>query len=153
MRCLVLLGTAGDEPAWNVRQTSQSHRAIPLPDASFVREAPMIAGLIEDLGIDIDSVVSGAAAARRTSARTYDVFHVEQAKGSPRIPAQDFVERYRIASVVGFGGLLRSGELYAVILFSRVPIMETSAARFRAIALDIRSSLFMLDESKTWART
>lgn len=153
MRCLVLLGTAGDEPEWNSRQASQSHRAIPLPAASAVRAAPMIAHLIEDLGIDIDSIVSGAMPTRRTSARTYDVFHVERASGSPLIPAQDFVERHRIASVVGFGGLLRSGELYAVILFSRPPVAASSAARFRTIALDIRSSLFMLDESKTWMTT
>src|SRR4051794_28398428 len=31
MRCLCLLGTAGDAPAWNDRRESRGHQAIPLP--------------------------------------------------------------------------------------------------------------------------
>lgn len=150
--CLALLATAGDEPAWNARRRSRSHQAIPLPSAEAVRGAPMIVRLIEELGADLESVVSGAKpAVPGAEARTYDVFHVERALGSPHIPAQaEFVNRYGIASVVGFGGLLRSGELFAVILFSRHAIPGRSAARFRTIALDVRSSLFAFDESRTW---
>ena len=152
MRCLVLLGTAGDDPNWNSRSSSTSHQAIPLPSADIVRQAPMITRLIEDLGMDIDAIVSGTEPpVRGSDARTYDVFHVEDARGSPHIPAQrEFVVPYGIKSVVGFGGLLRSGELFAVILFARVTIPKSSAARFRAIALDVRSALYALDESKTW---
>lgn len=152
MRCLTLMATAGDQPEWNSRQASRGHRAIALPSAERIRSAPMIFRLIEDLGIDVDSVVAGAAPQTRGSdARTYDVFHVEDALGSPYIPAQrDFVVAHRIASVVGFGGLLRSGELFAVIIFSRARIPARSAARFRTIALDVRSSLFSFDESATW---
>ena len=152
MRCLVLLGTAGDEVDWNSRSASQAHRAIPLPSADIVRQAPMIASLIEDLGLDIEAIVSGSATPMRgPDARTYDVFHVEDALGSPHIPAQrEFVVPYGIKSVVGFGGLLRSGELFAVILFTRVTIPKASAARFRTIALDVRSALYALDEAKTW---
>ena len=113
----------------------------------------MIARLVEALGLEIEAVVSGPSTPSRLGeGRTYDVFHVEDAVGSPHIPAQrEFVERYGIASVVGSGGLLRSGELYAVILFSRVRIPKSSAARFRTIALDVRSALYSLDEAKTWA--
>jgi hypothetical protein len=152
MRCLTLLATAGDEPEWNARQSSKGHKAIALASAERVRAAPMITRLIEDLGVDLESLISNAEPRGRGSdTRTYDVFHVEQALGSPFIPAQgEFVERYRIASVVGFGGLLRSGELFAVILFSRDPIPARSAARFRTIALDVRSSLFAFDEARTW---
>lgn len=152
MRCLVLLGTAGDEEAWNTRRGSRAHQAIPLPSTEFVRKAPMIAKLIEDIGLEIDDVVSGVGSRRESGSRNYDVFHVETAAGSPYIPAQrEFVERHGIASVVGFGGLLRSGELYAVVLFSRAQIAPPSAGRFRAIALDVRSALFMLDEGQTWS--
>jgi hypothetical protein len=152
MRCLALLATAGDEPAWNARQASRGHKAIPLPSAERVRSAPMIMRLIEDLGVDIESLVSATEPPERaTDARTYDVFHVEQALGSPFIPAQgEFVVPYGITSVVGFGGLLRSGELFAVILFSRDTISARSAARFRTIALDVRSALFTFDEGRTW---
>ena len=153
MRCLVLLATAGDRPEWNSRHDSRGHQAIPLPSADIVRRAPMIARLIEDMGLDIESVVRGnAPASKPGDSRTYDVFHVEEALGSPHIPAQEeFVRRHGIASVVGFGGMLRTGELFAMILFSRVRIPPASAARFRAIALDVRSALYALDETRTWA--
>ena len=152
MRCLALLGTAGDEPAWNDRRHSRSHRAIPLPNADSVRGAPMIARLLGQIGLDIESVIRGNAPAQHSGGvPRYDVFHVEQALGSPHIPAQaEFVERYGIASVIGFGGLLRSGELFAVILFARTPIPAASAARFRTIALDVRSALYALEEDQTW---
>ena len=155
MRCLTLVATAGDRPEWNSRHESRGHLAIPLPSAERIRAAPMIMRLIEDLGVDIESVLAGAEPmARGPDKRSYDVFHVEEALGSPYIPAQrDFVVPERIASVVGFGGLLRSGELFAVVLFSRTRIPASSAARFRAIALDIRSSLFSFDESMTWRAT
>ena len=102
--------------------------------------------------IDLESIVGGKEATRTGhEKRSYDVFHVEEALGSPYIPAQrEFVIPYRIASVVGFGGLLRTGEMFAVVLFSRAHIPAASAARFRAIALDIRSSLFSFDENSTW---
>ncbi|MEO8560615.1 MAG: hypothetical protein ABI601_00980 [bacterium] len=152
MRCLTLLATAGDEPAWNSRHQSRSHRVIPLPSAEMVRGAPMIAGLLSDLGVDLETIVSGGGATPRTSeSRTYDVFHVEEALGSPVIPAQEeFVIPYSIRSVVGFGGVLRSGELFAVVLFSRAHIPAASAHRFRTLALDIRSSLFPIDDARTW---
>ena len=152
MRCLALLGTAGDEPAWNSRQLSRGHRAIPLPSAEIVRAAPMIAGLLEELGIDLEALIAGTTPRPSVAEpRTYDVFHVEQALGSPVIPAQEeFVIPYAIHSVVGFGGQLRSGELFAVVLFSRAPIPPASASRFRTIALDIRSALFSLGESSVW---
>ena len=50
--------------------------------------------------------------------KTYNVFHVPEAFDNPLIPAQeDFVLPYRIKSVLGFGGLLPSGDIFAVILF------------------------------------
>jgi hypothetical protein len=152
LRCLTLLATAGDEPGWMSRRASQGHQAIPLPSADIVRRAPMIAGLIEELGMDIESVIRGNVPNTRPGeSKTYDVFHVKDAFGSPSIPAQrEFVVPYGVTSVLGFGGLLRSGELFAIILFSRAPISEASASRFRAIALDVRSSLYALNEANTW---
>jgi hypothetical protein len=152
LRCLTLLASAGVEPGWMSRQSSRGHQAIPLPSADIVRQAPMIARLIEELGFDIESVIRGDVMPERPGdAKTYDVFHVKDAVGSPSIPAQrEFVLPYGVTSVIGFGGLLRSGELYAIVLFSRVPISESSASRFRSIALDVRSALYALKEANTW---
>lgn len=49
--------------------------------------------------------------------KTYGVFHVAEARESAYVPAQaDFVVPYGIRSVVGFGGPLATGDLFAVIL-------------------------------------
>jgi hypothetical protein len=143
-QCLVLGATTGDRPEWNDPARSVSHRAILLSSVDVVRNAPMIARLFDQFGVDVDAIVRGDVPDEpREKARTYDVFHVERALDSPYIPAQrEFVQPYRIASVLGFGGFLRNGHLFAVILFSTRTIPAESAARFRSIALDVRSALF-----------
>ena len=152
MRCLVMLATAGEEPEWNFRHASARHQAIPLPSADMVAQAPMIAQLIRELGADIDTVIAPATGTEaRTDGKTYNVFYVEEALGSPFIPAQEeFVRRYGIRSVVGFGGQLFTGSLYTVILFSRVPVPESSAQRFRNIALDLKVAISMQEEDRTF---
>jgi hypothetical protein len=56
MKCLTLMATVGESPAWNSRQhsrqLSRKHRAIPLPSAEIVEKAPMISQLIKELGVD-----------------------------------------------------------------------------------------------------
>ena len=152
MKCLVLLASAGEEPAWNSRHTSTRHRAIPLPSVEIVEQAPMIAQLIREMGLDIHAIVSpehGLMA--EVEEKTYDVFYVEEAEGSPFIPAQEeFVRPYGIRSVLGFGGMLLSGDLYSIILFSRVRIPPGSAGRFRNIALDLRVAISALGPEHTF---
>lgn len=151
MKCLTLMATIGDEPEWGDRHKSRGHQAIPLPSAEIVEQAPMISQLIKQMGLDIAQLVDPAVAARHTK-RSYNVFHVESALGSPFIPAQaEFVERYGIRSVVGFGGLLRNGELFAVILFSRTPIGADSAERFRNVALDVKYAFFGYRDDQVFA--
>jgi hypothetical protein len=141
MRCLTLLGTAGDEPAWNSRHESAGHKAIPLPGEEFVHRLPMVAQLIKQLGLDIADVVRPGENAVARSQQTYDVFHVEDALGSGHIPAQDFVEQYGIRSAVGFGGVLISGDFYAAIMFSKVPVPERIAKTLKILALPLRLAL------------
>lgn len=137
--CLVLMASVGDEPEWNDRRASRGHQAIPLPSRHVVEQAPMIAQLVRELGLDIAQVVRhrpglmmGAPGERS------GVFHVEQASGSPYIPAQaEFVARYGIRSVLGFGGAQASGALFAAILFSRVAIPVSVADCFRPLASEI----------------
>ncbi len=153
MKCLVLLGTAGLEPAWNDRRLSRGHRAVPLPSERFVEEAPMIAQLVRQLGLPISALVRPShEIIGELQGKTYNVFHVEDAAGSPYIPAQrEFVVPYGIRSVLGFGGLLRTGDLYAVIMFSRVAIGREVAERFRTIALDVKSALFLFRPHEVFA--
>ena len=148
MRCLTLLGTAGENPMWNDVRRSRGHRAIPLPSPEIVAKAPMIAQLIRQFGLDLTAVVSPSTeVTRKLEGRTYGVFHVETALGSPFIPAQDdFVKKYMVQSVVGCGGYLRSADLYAVIVFSKVRVDKETAERFRTLALDVKAPLFPFDE-------
>ncbi len=109
----------------------------------MVQQAPMIGQLIIQLGIPIASVVRPERAALlETSDPHYNVFYVPQAAGSPHIVAQkEFVERYGIASVLGFGGMLATGDLFAVIIFARVPIGADTAEQFRVIGLNLKMAI------------
>jgi hypothetical protein len=142
IKCLTLLATAGVEEDWNDRHRSIGHRAIPLASPRMVERAPMIARLLEQMGMDVASLLqTDASVVPDAEGRTYNIFFVENASGSPYIPAQtEFVEPFGIKSVVGFGGVLR-GELFAVIMFSRVPIANSAATRFRNIALEVKAVL------------
>ena len=99
LRCLTLLATRGQEPAWNATEHSRGHRAIPLVSEEMVRQAPMIA------------------------------------------PGSSFVVPYAIESVLGFGGLLATGDLFAVIMFSKVPIPPDVADQFRVVALNLKVAI------------
>jgi PAS domain S-box-containing protein len=137
--CLTLLATAGDLPAWNDPASSSGHAVIPLEDAAAVNRAPMIAQLIRQLGLEIEMVMDPSEdLLLEADERAYGVFHVEEAAGSPSIPAQDFVVKYGVRSVLGFGGLLPSGDLFAVIIFSRVHISRETARLFRTLALSVK---------------
>lgn len=141
MQCLQLLGTAGDEPDWNDAARSLGHRAIPLPSEQFVERLPMVAQLVRQLGLDIGVVVTppeGADAVRLAQASN-DVFHVPEALGSPYLPAQvEFVEPYGIASAVGFGGIMLSGDFFAVLLFSRVHVDPLMARTLKILGQVVR---------------
>lgn len=143
LKCLSLLATRGTVQEWNDVRSSQGHRAIPLPSTAVVSRAPMIAQLFKQMGVDLARVLQPAPGlVADATKRTFNVFHVENARGSPHIPAQrDFVERHGVESVVGFGGVLPWGEHFAVILFSRAHITPKVAHRFKALALDVKATL------------
>ncbi len=143
LRCLTLVATAGDLPDWNSRKASRGHQAIPLTSVEFVEQAPMIAQLIQQMGLAVAMIVRpDRALLLDQSNATYNVFHVPVALGSPHIVAQkEFVQPYRIASVIGFGGLFTSGDLFATIMFSRVPINAGVADLFRVVGLNLRVAI------------
>lgn len=151
-RCLTLLGTAGDLPEWNSRHASVGHKAIPLLSAQMVERLPMVHRLITQLGVDVEAILHADPDAARVHAnRIYDVFHVSEAEGSPVLPAQDdFVVPHRIRSAVGFGGILYSGDFYAVVMFSKVPVDATVARRLKLLALPIRLPLLRFVVAETF---
>lgn len=152
-KCLTLLATAGDEKYWNDRRDSLGHQAIPLIDEDFVYRAPMILQLIQQFGLEVSTVIDAAPTLiTKLSHRAFNVFHVPEAVGSPHIPAQaQFVVPYKIQSVLGFGGMLPSGNLFAVILFSKVPISLTTAGHFKWISAYVRIAVESFDRTSVFA--
>jgi hypothetical protein len=152
-KCLTLLATAGDEPEWNYRQGSMGHQAIPLIDQDFVERAPMISQLIQQFGLKVSAVIEPIPTLITASPhKAFNVFYVPQALGSPYIPAQQqFVKPHRIKSVLGFGGILPTGDLFAVILFSKVPIPLETANRFRWLSAYVRIAVEGFSRDHTFA--
>jgi hypothetical protein len=103
----------------------------------------MIAQLINQLGLRVDWLVeTNTGVLLDQDQHSFNVFHVPDAPGSPHIPAQsEFVEPYGIRSVLGFGGVIPTGELFAVILFSKDPIPRETADMFRTLALNVKVAL------------
>lgn len=149
MKCLVLLATAGENPAWGSRRTSRGHKAIPLPSEEAVAQAPMVLNLIRQLGLDVSMVVKpDPRLLLDMEQRTFNVFHVPEALGSPYIPAQEeFVVPYGIRSVLGFGGLLPSGEMFAVIMFFKVPVSKEVADLFKALSLNVKMAVLPFERA------
>jgi hypothetical protein len=154
LKCLTLMATLGQTAAWNSRHNSRSHRAIPLPSPEMVEKAPMISQLIKEFGLEVSSVLQPSPdVVRELAGKRHGVFHVEEALGSPYIPAQEeFVARFGIQSVLGFGGLLINGDLFAVILFATVRVSQASADRFRTLAVDVKSALSRYNDTNTFTQ-
>jgi PAS domain S-box-containing protein len=142
-RCLTLLATAGLLPEWCSRRSSQRHQVIPLPSVAALNRFPMITQLVRQLGLEAGAMLQPAPSLTVDYRRqSFNVFHVPNAPGSPDIPDQsDFVIPHGIQSVLGFGGMLPTADLFAVILFSRVFIPRATAELFRPIALCAKLSL------------
>ena len=141
--CLVLLGTSGVQPAWNDREKSVNHAVIPLPDQELLKQIPMIAKLINRLGIDPNAVVlPHRYPIYETESQVYEIFHIEDATDRSAVPDQtEFVIPYGVQSVFGFGGLLPGGSMYAVLVFTRIKISEALAALFSPLSLCVKLSL------------
>src|SRR5688500_7741033 len=149
-QCLVLLGSAGRKANWNSRHRSAGHRVIPLPSPEMVARSPMIAQLFLQMGIHLHTMLQPAddlITERHQDA--LDVFYVPEAKGSPFIHSQEeFVLPFGVGSVVGFGGVLPSGSVFAIVLFLGVTITEEIAHRFRGLAATVNAELARFENGK-----
>jgi len=143
MKCLTLMATVGDRPEWCDRTASRGHQAIPLTSETAVSQIPMISQLIQSFGLAVNNILSpDPALLVELERKTCNVFYISEALGSEYIPAQtSFVEPYGIKSVIGFGGMLPSGDLFAVILFSKVVVPEETARLLRTLPLNLKMAM------------
>jgi hypothetical protein len=141
--CLVLLSTVGQKSEWNSPLYSLGHRVIALSSPEAVRRTPMVSELLRQFGVNVATLLNpDNGLLLEQGDHTFNVFHVSEARGSPWVPAQkDFVLPYGIRSVLGFGGLLPHGSLFALILFSKAAIPRSTADQFKTLALSVKLSL------------
>lgn len=143
LRCLQLLATRGADPAWNDIGSSQGHRVIPLRDKSIFEKAPMLNRLATQFGVQLEDMIApDPLRIRELLSQQFGVFYVPEARGSPFVPAQDnFVVPFAVRTVLGFGAILPSGAIFAVLLFLRVPLTDETAKMFQPLALSVKASL------------
>ena len=144
---LTLLGSRGIESPWSARETSRDHRAIPLISDDFIDDIPMLARLLGELGFPRLGV--GRASWQFVTRDTIDVnglFFVGDARtatderGRHIIPSTDFVERYGVKTVFGFGGPYSATPAFlTAIVFARSTLPRTAASRFAPLMSDFKS--------------
>ncbi|MDY6902641.1 MAG: histidine kinase dimerization/phospho-acceptor domain-containing protein, partial [Cyanobacteriota bacterium] len=147
LKCLTLFATAGELPEWNSRYKSTGHKAIPLASEDTIHRIPMISQLIKQLGLHPGIIVQPESDLLIDSEqKMYNVFYVKDALGSPCIPAQDsFVIPFGVKSVIGFGGLLPSGDMFAVLMFLKVLVPQTIVELIRPLALNVKTAILPFD--------
>jgi len=149
-RCLTLLGTASIKPSWCKRTLSQEHQAIPLVDETSISHMPMLSQLFLQFGLSPDELANPSASGIAASKpHVYNIFFIEDARGSPWVPEQrGFVIPYGIKSVIGFGGMLPSGDFFAMVLFARAQTERHTAEMFKSIALSLRLAILRFDQKR-----
>jgi hypothetical protein len=145
---LTLLGSRGIEAAWGSRSTSLDHRAIPLLSDEFVDDIPMIARLLGEIGFP--RLGSSPSSWQYVSRDTIDVnglFFVGDARtatderGRHIIPSVNFVERYGVKTVFGFGGpYTATPSFLTAIVFARRTLPRAATARFAPFIGDFKAA-------------
>ena len=143
-RCLTLLATIGDRPEWNCRRSSRGHQTIPASQRS---------GCCHDSdGIPANHTVRlerrQPGCARRVAGAggpPTDLWRLLCSRGE-RKPIHSRAGRIcdplpGVRSVLGFGGLLPSGDAYAALLFAKVTIPRAAADMFRNAAMNLKLAL------------
>jgi hypothetical protein len=147
MKCLTLLASAGALPEWHSRKSSSGHKAIPLPSALFVERFPMVRQLVQQLGLEVNTILQPDPEVLVDMVQmTYNVFYIPEAVGSPYVTAQqEFVIPFNVCSVLGCGGILPSGNLFAIIIFSKDHFPRETADLFKTVALSVKLAVLPFD--------
>ena len=140
LKCLTLVATAGEKPEWRSRVASRNHKSIPLISVEIVKKFPMISSLYKQMGLDINNVIQpDVEFITNALDKNLSVFYISDAKGSPSIPDQEnFVIPHGIKSVIGFGGLYPTGDVFSVILFTKTTFSKEVADLFQILAIYIK---------------
>jgi len=144
---LSLLGTSGIEYKWNNRRNSRDHVGVPLLSADFIDLIPMMSRLLKSLGVSLGWINStDTEIIAKNIGRMAGLFYVPDAKtsvdekGRKIITAQDFVSKYDVQTVFGFGGEYIVGQVFiVVIIFTREHLEKDKVKQFIPFTNAIKS--------------
>lgn len=138
--CLALLATAGDAAAQPPIGESRGHEAIPFEAAGAAARVPGMIREVTRLGIDFGDPPTRPTVESATESCAPDsMVHLLEAASTPAIPLHDaFLIEHKIRSVLGFGGLLPGGDLFVVVLFTRIAIDAAARDLFKTLALAVK---------------
>jgi len=143
---LTLLATRGTQPQWNERLRSQVHLALPLVSSTLVEASPMIASLLDEIGVRLTSVLGPRLVSTAREVPEHPTLYVADARtstdarGRHRIPARDFVAAHDVKTVFGVAGSLGGGTLFAMLLFARQHVSRAVAEELVPVAADFRDA-------------
>ena len=169
LHCLTLLGTAGDIFEANDRAYSKIHQALPLAGAELVSGIPMLGPMINQLGIDLAAVMrpDPLLAGKTTLTAAY----APETVGGPEMAVQNvsvpgryaeifegmakyaggFVAQYDLKALMAFGGLLSSGEIFFVLIMTKIPVPRSVAETMNGMSGYVKDAVEPFVGNKVFA--
>lgn len=148
-RGLVLLASVGTHPASHATEL-RGQRVLPLTSPELAMRFPLMAQLALQLGLPVaDGVRQDTTLMLYRALSTYNVVYLAETTGSQYYTGQETLdapyEVSNVKSILGFGGVLPSGDLFAVMIFSCVFIPIETARMFNTLALCVNSAILPYD--------
>lgn len=151
LKCLTRLAMVGELSENQFSDDIATNEITPLIDETAIANNPMVAQLIHQLGLMPEAVLQpNAVLATPTEQPLYNVFFIPEVLDSPYMLAQPELLN-SVKSVVGFGGLLPSGDLFAVVLFLKVKLSPAAVDFIRPLALSIKAAILPFDQDRVFA--
>jgi serine phosphatase RsbU (regulator of sigma subunit) len=151
VRSLILLGMDGERPEWRNRREPAGLPPMLLESVTTAAANPLLTTFVREVGIDLEVFVHGHRDERDRRRSDFGVLHIEDATDPARMPLQDFVAEHGIRSIVGFGWLQPTGNVAALVLYSRVRIDADAALMLRIIGASLKLALLPFTEAPMFA--
>lgn len=147
LRCQTLLATVGVNPDWNDRHKSRYYKTLPMTP-KILDENPMYMQFADIFKVVLDrNIERDAELITELEGKTYNVFYVPDAATSEYTPAKEqFVVPYQIRTVIGFLGMLPSGQIFSVVIFTRVYIPREVVNYLKTLAFNVKLAILPFDE-------
>lgn len=138
---LRLAATRGVPPAESASAEGYAARALAWPDAGALRRDAFFAEFFRQVGLGVETIVGSRGDRAGASRAPLRAFHLAVARGSPFVPAQDYVTAHAVASAFGFAAVLPTGDLFVTVILSKATIETATAELFEVFSLATKVAL------------